>query len=568
MGCSSSASQPQRQEERLLPVYRPFPYSANSPGAIIPPPVRSSIPPRTSENRTRPSSFQLRQQQYQLMNQLSAVNNHPASRSSVKRVSSSKHAQQHSRPTSTPSMHRVSSSSKHTRQHSRPKSTPSPKQMVTFPVPQQQQVPPSPPSSLVFPFPQEKGEDSSSATSSPSRKYFIQDPVQASDVDLQHPKMIEVSYDQWNQWQASQSPRTPGSPAGLSSSIDVIPPPTQHTQLSPGLLYTIQEDTVKEVDEIDNTVPKSRKTLISAKKPLRVPNPLGVPEKTIDAIPWLQEQLEKRRYRGLRTASDVSEFVAKHVGVTDATAAMSISIFRDNNIRPKLFVALTEEDLMALGVTTSSDRQKIVLAGADLVTAGHADLEGFLMTLLAYQFQLMLAMLFEIVREQTSPKSLINKTFQKFVESLDWYQQGYAGGKKELTTFQKQMLYIDFFAIKILEEEKGTASVDVGAVTREVLQATHISYYFPMNTLYPYPDPDPNPDPDITIGFNGCTQLVSKGLARQDDLRFYKLLGLNEAKLMETLEVRDDDDDDADDDDATVILLYSYSYSYSFSYYL
>ena len=121
------------------------------------------------------------------------------------------------------------------------------------------------------------------------------------------------------------------------------------------------------------------------------------------------------------------------------------------------------------------------------------------MTLLAYQFQLMLAMLFEVVRDQTSPKTLINKQFQKFVESLDWYQQSYAGGKKELTTFQKQMLYIDLFAIKILEEEKGTvSSVDVGAVTRE---------------------------------------LVAKGLARQDDLRFYKLLGLNEAKLMETLEV-------------------------------
>lgn len=120
------------------------------------------------------------------------------------------------------------------------------------------------------------------------------------------------------------------------------------------------------------------------------------------------------------------------------------------------------------------------------------------MTLLAYQFQLMLAMLFEVVREQTSPKTLINKQFPKFVESLDWYRQSYAGGKKELTPFQKEMLYIDLFSIKNLEEEKGNMSVDIGAVTRE---------------------------------------LVAKGLARPDDLRFYKLLGLNEAKLMETLEV-------------------------------
>ena len=186
--------------------------------------------------------------------------------------------------------------------------------------------------------------------------------------------MMEVTYEQWNQWQASQSPRTSGG-SSISSNIDDIPPPTHHTQLSPGLLYTIQEDTVQEIDK-SPAVPKSRKSLVSSKKPLRVPNPLGVPEKTIDAIPWLQEQLEKRRYRGLRTASDVTEFVAKHVGVTDATAAMSTSIFHDNNIRPKLFIALTEEDLMALGVTSSSDRQKIVLAGADLVTAGHADLEG------------------------------------------------------------------------------------------------------------------------------------------------------------------------------------------------
>ena len=507
MGCSSSSSSSTiSKPQRLLPVYQPFPYSPNRPGtSSLPPIIRSSVPPRTSENKQRPTSFQLRQQQYQLQNQ--PVNNQPLLQASAQRVSSSKHGK-HARPSSTPS--KTKRISKHGQKLSRPSSTPLPQQMMIsppLPMPPPPPVPSSPPASLVFPL-SENVEDSPSSPSTSQqqqkRKYFIQDPVQPLDVDLQHPKMIEVSVEQWNHWQAwqaSQSPRTSGS---SMSAIDDIPPPTQHTQLSPGLLYTINEDTIQEIDK-SPAVPKSRKSLISAKKPLRVPNPLGVPEKTIDAIPWLQEQLEKRRYRGLRTASDVSEFVAKHVGVTDDTAIISSSIFRDNNIRPKLFVALTEEDLLALGVTTTSDRQKIVLAGADLVTAGHADLEGFLMSLLAYQFQLMLAMLFEVVREQTSPKTLINKQFTKFVESLDWYQQSYAGGKKELTPFQKEMLYIDLFSVKILEEEKGKKSVDIGAVTRD---------------------------------------LVAKGLARPDDLRFYKLLGLNEAKLMETLEVRNDQNHD------------------------
>ena len=119
------------------------------------------------------------------------------------------------------------------------------------------------------------------------------------------------------------------------------------------------------------------------------------------------------------------------------------------------------------------------------------------MTVLAHQFQQMLAVFFDLVRDDCTPESLIAKRFQPFVESLDWYKSGYAGGKKELTAFQREILYVDFLLFASADVENGIL-VHVGEVARG---------------------------------------LVAKSIARADDVAFNQQLGLNEAKLLETLEL-------------------------------
>jgi len=119
------------------------------------------------------------------------------------------------------------------------------------------------------------------------------------------------------------------------------------------------------------------------------------------------------------------------------------------------------------------------------------------MTVLAYQFQQMLAVFFNLVRDDCTPERLIANRFQPFVESLEWYKAGYAGGKKELTAFQREILYVDFLLFASADVENGIL-VNVPAVARD---------------------------------------LVAKSMARKDDVAFNQQLGLNEAKLTETLEL-------------------------------
>jgi hypothetical protein len=229
------------------------------------------------------------------------------------------------------------------------------------------------------------------------------------------------------------------------------------------------------------------------RRSVAIANTLNVPGKPSAAVTWMQEQLDQRRYCGLRTPDDVAAFVETTCGVAKPAAG----VFRNESIRPKLFVSVTDADLAALGITGSADRQRILQEGATLTKNGQADVEKFLRALLTYQFQLMMAAFYGTVSNDSHPETIVSTQFDAFVESLEWYKKGYAGGKKELTAFQIKILYVDFLKLKRLQVESGVL-VNVSTVAKA---------------------------------------LVAGAMEDPDAVRLYTLLGLSAPKLTETVEL-------------------------------
>ena len=142
---------------------------------------------------------------------------------------------------------------------------------------------------------------------SPSRRFFIQDPRTYGTLSPGgNPRMLEVDYATYIASQHMQK----SSPVALRA--DDIPPPTQHMELSPGLLYTQGAAAARPE--------KGKKESASKAAVLKVPNVLKVPEKTSEALKWYQKQMAQRRYMGLQTAKDVGTFVAKKLKVSAPTA--------------------------------------------------------------------------------------------------------------------------------------------------------------------------------------------------------------------------------------------------------
>jgi hypothetical protein len=151
---------------------------------------------------------------------------------------------------------------------------------------------------------------------------------------------------------------------------------------------------------------------------------------------------------------------------------------------------MTEEALALLGVAVAGDRMKIAREGARLAKQGRADVESFLATLLGYVLQQLLVRFTQAAQAALNPALLLEQQFEGFVQSLDWYQANYKG-KKELTAFQTEVLYVDFMRIKQGEVADGGVA-SVGDVVKS---------------------------------------LVKQALTKDDDMKWHRALGLT-AKLL------------------------------------
>ena len=90
------------------------------------------------------------------------------------------------------------------------------------------------------------------------------------------------------------------------------------------------------------------------------------------------------------------------------TPSATQKIFKENQVKPIVFVAMTEQYLTTLGVTDPNDQKKILTAAATIQKNGNVELSTFLSEILVYQFQVMVSIFYEMAQDESNPELLLD----------------------------------------------------------------------------------------------------------------------------------------------------------------